>query len=259
MSFRDDLRRYAGRTVPIDKRQVQGLLKEGMSAIYRGKGFGPMFDGLARDVRSTGNAKLRIMDYSHGTALKHPLGRYQTTSVDGRDIDIPVYLKVKPGPRYGVRDYIVGGKVEATRDGSPRALTLFVNNAITPEKLLRGRDDLRDELYSVLIHEVTHVHDVLGEASGDLDKSLSREERQKAYYNLPHEVRAFMQQIVDEALVSLEDYEPEEIPETLSSRFIMDLLIGSDTWFRVAEYLTPSNTKKILRAVARAVEDKVRG
>jgi hypothetical protein len=106
-------------------------------------------------------------------------------------------------------------------------------------------------LYSVLIHELTHVmempflqHDPTynRDDAGQLD--------QKKYYNSAIEVRAFMQQIVDETTLWAGRAFPRvKITDGNNRRFVDELLTLSPTWLRVEKLMNSANRKKILTAV----------
>ena len=107
------------------------------------------------------------------------------------------------------------------------------------------KDKLKAELYSVLIHEATHLRD-LNPYSGKVDPGSS------AYYNKPTEVRAFMQQVVDEVAQFAEKYAKEMEWFDADANMVSLALENSRTWGRVkAGGMTKANQRKIMQAVWR--------
>jgi hypothetical protein len=138
-------------------------------------------------------------------------------------------------------------------------VVLRLNGGLTPGEFLSKRMQttcsnkkcLSYGLYSVLIHELTHVtempylrHDPSynRDDDGQLDKAK--------YYNSAMEVRAFMQQVVDETVLWAGRAFPRvKIKDGSNRSFVDELLKLSPTWQRVETYMTAANRKKILSAV----------
>jgi len=193
----------------------------------------------------------------------------QTTSVDGQDLFIFVYLGHERGGTgwSGPRQWIKGGNVTThsmSVGGRAKPISVEVNFDASHSafELRENSSKIEREIYSVLIHEVTHVRDILHQQT--------KEESKDDYYNKPTEVRAFMQQIVTEIegplRVALRDARKEyrEDPEwgihalraTKSADGVERLLDKSATWDRVRRGgMSKGNQRKILQAVARHVTD----
>ena len=123
---------------------------------------------------------------------------------------------------------------------------VYINSTRTPRELLENLEAVEREVFSVLIHETTHLRDLLThKPEGYRDDAL-------VYHNEPAEVRAFMQQIADEVLEHLGGAEP-------TGASMREALKASATWRRVADSLTPANRRLVLRGVSTAVLDAVGG
>jgi hypothetical protein len=142
-------------------------------------------------------------------------------------------------------------------------IDIYLNGNLTPEFFLKyphrltpsrntsSPDNLPASIYSILIHELTHAAEVdtgrppLG--GKDVD-NLSDEE----YINDPEEVRAFMQQVVHETVKFGKDHR-----DSFDDKDLMhSALMISHTWARIAKKLTPSNKKRIMKAVYTAFVEK---
>jgi hypothetical protein len=101
----------------------------------------------------------------------------------------------------------------------------------------KNKHTIIDEIYNILIHEITHLSDLL-EPLGKDKESIFKSGQ--VYYNKPSEVRAFTQQIVDEV---------EKYMSTHPNAHIDDALKFSVTWNRISKDLTNDNKKLISKAV----------
>jgi len=221
-----------GRPIPIDKRQARQLAKEAIS--------------LLRRKLKPSERPLRRRSWS--------LGAYETTDVRGAPVKVDVTLRVEePRTWRSPRRYVTGGNVLSTHDtptsyGVKHLLFIGLNSQRSPSELLANMSEVEDELYSVLVHEVTHLRDLLKPEKG-LD-----------YHNRPSEVRAFMQQISDEALAYLHHLGQDDggwlFVGPPSSDMIQSALDSSATWERIRRDLTSANNRLVLKAVARVVSDE---
>jgi hypothetical protein len=164
------------------------------------------------------------------------MGVYVTKDVTGRVLQVPLKIEfVNQGRPF--RQWVVGGQVQSRHFrpntwGSKTAITINFSFEQSPQSYIDNRAEVEKEAYSVLIHEITHLMDMLpqiGHKDSDDDY---------VYYNRPTEVRAFMQQIVDEIQGA------SSVPQALAM---------SKTWKRIGWALKPESKKLILKAVYQAV------
>lgn len=190
-------------------------------------------------------------------------GGFQTTNVRNHPVRVEVHVNFQRPTERG-RDYVTGGGVQskwyadsrgrATGYGLHLKLTVHLNPERSANEFLDElRGDVRKELLSVLRHEVTHLKDLLKydplpEAADDLAHA-------QAYHNKPSEVRAFMRQIVDEAI----EYAHEQGRDdpfwisSLTRQFVEQAMDSAPTWQRIKDTLAPSNERKLIEAVSRAL------
>lgn len=230
------------------------------------------------------------------------LGKMLETSVKGRPRPFPVLLGVgKPVAdlwRSG-RHFVSGGSVAFRHlgendDGYPLSLRINLNPKVTYRELQdpKSRDRIEREIYSVMVHEMTHARDVIetpaqqrrrekgipeGAGTSDHPDEARRKDRERLegrereYYNRPSEVRAFKRQVAEEVRRELEkihkvhDFkrdrarekgdEADDDPEWLptDAASVMDVLGRSPTWDRMRTWLTPQNRRKVLETVASVV------
>lgn len=242
--------RSAARPIPVDKAQARKLAKRIVKELPAELKFHP--EDMARYPIN------RSRGYRPGWTL--PVGTYFVPKdVRGQQVEVPVRVKFKNLEGWGGRRWIAGGEID-TRfydrggTGDKLAMNLFVNSNAITQNLLDHLGEVEDELFSVIIHEATHLADVLRhEYSGD-------EAGSDEYYNAPTELRAFMQQISDEVLREADKLGvmggawllgPAPTGDT-----VHNLLEKSSTWDRIRRQLTPTSTKLILRGVTRALQDE---
>jgi len=190
------------------------------------------------------------------------LGKYETKDVMGNLVRVPVKVTAKTvGEWNPTRNWIAGGVVRSQHHG-PRGhgikfeLGLKLNADRTPEEILSHLPSVKKEVFSVLIHEVTHLRDVLHVEGPKEDP----QEKAQSYHNKPSEVRAFMQQAAHEVL----DFVEKEAQSfgigpwgaQLNGKLLDRALSASLTWSRIQEFLTPTSRKTLLRGVTRAVQDE---
>lgn len=257
--------RIARRPIPVNKQEVNQLSQK-------------MFDRLMKWLDEVPDHEQDIPFYKTAAAKRKTakIDTLKTTSVDGRDQITFVYLgHTRDRTNWGSpRQWISGGRVTAvatTVGGRAKPLSMEVNfdASHSASDLRNNSSKVHREIYSVVLHEVTHIRDILHHEaeSGAAEAYYNNAE---AYYNKPTEVRAFMQQVVSEIegplRIALKDAKRdlEDDPEwaihmmslVKSTDGIERLLERSPTWDRLRKGgLSSSNRKKILQAVARHVTD----
>lgn len=245
--------RRAARPIPLDKSQLQRLASDIVKELPRHLKF--------RDMSAPLWQTRGFSPQSWGFEV----GPVETTDVRG----IPIRLKVHVGAKKTTewrspRKYVTGGSVRTVyhADGGGKAkgygyktgISVTINSVRSPEEILSNIDKVRKELFSVLIHEVTHLRDLLKHEGYE-----DHPEDPDKYYNAPSEVRAFMQQIADELIEYAHELgkdDPWFLPDTPDSDFLHKALESSGTWERVRGHLTRSNEKLMLRGVTRALQDE---
>lgn len=189
-------------------------------------------------------------------------------SADGRDSSrVPVGVDSEASRADFVA--VLGGKSNPNT-----GITLYLNGALTPRDLAseernqplsacRHESCLPYGLYSILLHEATHAAEralpSTRRAPGYSPRDV--EERGEAaygpYVNDPQEVRAFLQQIVDEVVHNAKS---DDLREHLRrdhhpNRALVDTALALSTTYSIIEkHLTPSNRARILKAVYDAMD-----
>jgi hypothetical protein len=186
----------------------------------------------------------------------------------------PFTITTKVGPKSGTRqtvglafrtemdpDRVVVSRAGAGLVQGKPLISVALNGRLTPRQLAaasrKGTESvLYRELLPILRHEVTHLSDPglhlergaiypAGAPRGDTEGA-------RGYYNAPAEVRAFLQEIVEEARAFTREHWRVIRQKDLVHRAID----ASPTYNRIAWRFTPETDRKILRAVASAVEDE---
>lgn len=252
MLYDYDRARQATRPIPVDKPALAALAKD-------------LANTLPRHMKFRADDMDKQLSYARGFTAKWGflLGNYATKNVQGYPVTVPVTVGWKTMEEWSpTRQWIAGGGVH-TRYYGPRehgyklAMYIDINAGRTPNEILSNLSRVAKEAFSVLIHEVTHLRDVLYYEGEKLEDS---EAQTKKYHNSPQELRAFMQQIADEAL----EYAKGQAKSigvgtwgiTLTNRFVEHALDASLTWSRIKRQLEPKNEKLILKGVARTLHDE---
>lgn len=153
---------------------------------------------------------------------------------------------------------------------APAKVACFLNAMLTPFQLLAlageraGSENngaaLAPAIYSVLIHEFTHVMDYrypqrTGYKSDGTNISIGR----VAYINTAVEARAFTQQTVHECVAVARLHEVREIAASRASpnRALVDeCLERSRTWWLNAQFFNDVNLKRLIAAILRALDQE---
>lgn len=241
-------RRQATRAIPVDKAQARKLAQR-------------VVRELPGELRFRADDMQGPINYARGyrPGWVMPVGTYLADDVQGHRVEVPVRVQFKALEEWGTRQWVAGGAINTRyrgrSPGDKLAMNLYINSAAHVQDLLDHLGEVEDELFSVIIHEATHLMDVLvHEYNSDEDAGTEK------YYNAPTEIRAFMQQTVDEVL-----HEADKVGKlggawmlgpTPSGDMVNNLLEKSRTWDRIRKQLTPDSTKTILRGVTRALQDE---
>lgn len=251
---KDARKKVAARPIPIDKGMLASLVTEDLvPAIKRWLMKHP------RPDQPIGNVQ-RITD-------EH----IWISKVGGGEVQAEVLVAARKADKDNLP--VIGAS--ASRTG---LITLVLNGAFTPNKLL-GRDGdgvdfgfgskykhdyfqplsgcktfqcLPYGLYSHLIHEVTHVaeqHLSMGVPTySPAEVREKGEEVWDSYVNDPMEVRAFMQEIVDQATDFARRY-PDIKTRMDPQEWVGVLLTMSTTWGIIEKHLSSVGRRKILKAL----------
>ncbi len=118
-------------------------------------------------------------------------------------------------------------------------------------------------LYSGLIHELTHLFDSMFPQK-HVDTSVFDEtgkylgERGEEYINAPKEVRAHMQQIVDDALRAARDPALRAFAaksKTPDRTLVDEVLHESEAWRKMAPFVSERNGQKVVLAVYKTLAE----
>ena len=181
---------------------------------------------------------------------------YETRSVKGEPLNIMVVVRAgkdtRPGP------YVDSGGFGKHRNGRP-VVILSLNGSYTAAEYLKSLQSpelIEGMLYNILIHEVTHAVDIQDKSTyevGTAGGTFSTPDL-KRYYNDPKEVRAFMQQVVDEVTNGSLIKHIEKLTERFGQNKAVSMLLkNSETWNEAQKYWTPSNRNRVMKSVYQAI------
>lgn len=194
--------------------------------------------------------------------------RMKLESVKGQEYHVPIDLDIGPAPETNWtmnRKYVAKGVAQhkhlgEEHEGYPSKITITLNRDRTPAELEKDSKRVADEIYHVMIHELTHAVDKMKtpkqtDKRKQEDAAKSRD-KSETYHNLPHEVRAFKRQIAEEVEDKMKElFDSEEDPDWIDhGRQIVETVLGSSkTWDRIRKDLTPENRKSVLKTIADVV------
>ncbi len=152
--------------------------------------------------------------------------------------------------------FVLGGALH--RIGSDRLeITVRLNAMKAVEDFRSQKQWLIREVYSTLLHEITHAKDFQRPKSYEISERGTPTDP-KTYYNDPQEVRAFLQQILDQTRAFV-IHTHELLGEDLEAdtTLVENALRASLVWDEIKRHLSPQNRKHILRIVGQDVLSQV--
>lgn len=230
------MKRQATRPIPIDKTKIRSLAKRVTDAWLN----------IVKRDRGNSDPVYYMRGADH--IMNPPMvEKYMTKDVKGALVRTPIYITSEFDPKFNsTRFYVYGGFVRSWGYGRQNtfkeSVTIQFNSARTADEIFENKDRVLKEVYSVLIHEITHLRDILY-------KHESYHDDPKKYHNAPHELRAFMQQIADEVI----DFFPSD--GWVTRRSFEAALDQSPTWDRIKRELNPQNRKLMFKGIYRALQD----
>ena len=186
-------------------------------------------------------------------------GYYITSDVRGYPVAVSVSVNSKNASLTfrSPRQWISGGVVRhfsRSRGGIAVKVLMVVtlDASKTVSSILANLRKVEADVYSVLIHEVTHLRDILRAGVSAEEAGVQR------YYNEPTEIRAFMQQIVHEVLEYIHEQGKAELYWSGVSMYALtSALEHSKTWDRIRKNLTPKSKKTMLKGVYTGLQDEL--
>lgn len=225
------VRHVLARAIRIDKHRARELAKE-LEAVIAQK---------ARGSQPLGNRMLV------------PAAPYDITAVDGESLG-PMYVQLRAVETDSPYYVVDGGFGFHQRYQTP-VVIVNVNGSMPGDTLSRAAKarQVQSQIYPVLIHELTHAADKYSKGVGN--KMTPEEARDnEAYYNNPSEVRAYMQEVVDEVEGNLKHW------AKLQGAFgpgkgLEYMLKLSPTWKDISPHWTERNRRLVIKAVAQVLDD----
>ncbi len=178
---------------------------------------------------------------------------YEIRAVDGTTLRAVVALKAVPMSGTA----LFGDAGVGHQRGTP-VVVIEVNGSIDADVIRRSAEThiVKLLLFNTLIHEFTHVADKFTQGVGEGAKGLTMDQARntpEGYYNDPTEVRAYMQEVVDQVSQRFVHY--EKLEKRFGQKAIGMLLNMSDTWSKVSPYWTERNKQKVLKSVYQALDE----
>ena len=225
-------RRYLARAIRVDKGRARELAKE-LERVLAKKIGGP------RPL---------------GKQILVPAAPYDIQTVDGTTI--PIYIRL--GAVETTKPFYVvdGGYGVSSRYPHP-IVVVNVNGSMEAEQLRKAAQahQVHEQLYPVLIHELTHAADKYSKGVGSRMTVDEMRTDMGSYYNDPTEVRAYMQEVVDEAQSRFQHW--DKLKATFGpGKGLEYLLKMCPTWQEVSPHWTDRNKQLVIKAVAQALNDR---
>jgi hypothetical protein len=166
---------------------------------------------------------------------------------------LPVWIRVEAVPGHGSSMVLHGGY--GTLQEKPVAV-VFLNGNVKAEEIYlstTGSAVLADQMYPLLIHELTHAADTY--APQLPSKSMAdAQDHLDSYYNSPGEVRAYLQEVVDEVERFLPNYQRFVRLFHGDGKAVEVLLKNSETWKKASPHWTETNRRLVIKAVAQRIQ-----
>lgn len=243
-------RRYAARPIPVDKAQLRKVAQG-------------LVDAMVAEARKTGNGSgwdyrpLHAYNNRNGVTAQGPSVLIENPLVYGsgfvgKPLTIPVWgVTAKLRKRDPRRIHVDTRRRRVPRGGyaiwdeRTQWIEIHFNARLSGAELEDSKTV--DDVYSVLLHEVTHATEMvidraLAEREANPDRPTHTSHRPD-YYDIPVEVRAFMQQVADEVETAVRSGVP-----------FRQALKESPSWQRVSPRMNQRNLKKIMKGVYTHIE-----
>ncbi len=210
---------------------------------------------LSRELQRAVAIKTRGKEGPLGKAVLVPSAPYDIRTVDGRSRDIFIRMQsiVTQSPYYAV-----SGGFGSTASGKP-TLVVNINGSLDAENLFKSANSdsflIANQIYDVLLHEVTHAADTFTKGVGESLSEQEARENPRAYYNHPSEIRAYLQEILNELEHTIKNHE-KFVKLFGPSKGITVMLNQSKTWQEIEPYLTEKNKQLVIKAVAQMVTEE---
>lgn len=242
--------KVAARPIPIDKAKVMTLAQKIMRELPKHLRF-----------QDDPTDPLHSQRGYHPKSWGFRAGQYRTEDVMGSPVTVAVAVGSKRRQLgfHGSRQYIAGGFFRAIghvgEKGSKYLMGVTLDSSKSPQQILANLNQVQKEVYSVLIHEVTHLRDVI-KIKKPREDTEDFQGKAQGYYSDFSEVRAFMQQIVDEVIIEVERQGDADLLWGGVHLDSLESLLGvAPTWNRVQSHLTPRARKILLKGVFTGFRD----
>jgi len=170
-----------------------------------------------------------------------------------------VYILIRSIPLRSKGTYIQGGAVGKHSKTGDDILIIELNGSFTGVELQASMTYpkiLEDQIYAVLIHEITHLADpvlIPSVAPNTTEIPTGGDVNFDVYYNNKSEVRAYLQEIVNELEGKFLQY--EKTKKMMGDKAFGVLMNRSLTWRTIQKHLNPQNRKYIQKAIWTSLQD----
>ena len=217
-----------------------------------------LVDRLLAKIAANGQGRLNERVNPTRDPIEIAQGWIALAPVRGELIRVRVFVTAAKGEV----GFINGGGL-GRYDGEP--IVIIEANGKYPWSTLSKSSILRERLYSVLAHELSHAADVFYRRSSVATPRKASEGALRegdipdlaAYYNHPGEVRAYMREIFESVRPDVREMMSHSLGRQWGLGGTVWRIVETDpTWEQVAPHLTPRNRARMLRGIVRAFEDE---
>ena len=168
--------------------------------------------------------------------------KIQLKNVQGKDVSVKLELRHRPGKGF----WTTGGHY-----ADNGVITVYLNSSRTPTEIEFAKNDVESAVASILVHEITHVLDVIPK------KYVNVREDQSAYYNQPSEFRAFAKQMLEGARRTFQKLKRTKYRRGLppKSKLLEEILDNSSAYRLHGKHLTPKNQNRLRLMLVNELED----
>ena len=220
------MKRVAKRPIPLHKPQLEQMTERALEAIK---------ESLVWNKANNNNPLSKTLS----KRWYRTIGTYYTTLVTGKRAEVPVEFRLGSKSTWGL---LSGGNINKQKD----RIVINLNPSASGDRILSDLDRFAREFHRILSHEVTHLRDIIGKVH-----PLGSD----PYYNSPHEIRAYMRNLVDEVLWWSEGY-AKDMNWFEADQYTLKLALEkSKVWGHINKKLDKKSRRRMLQAVYRAMKD----
>lgn len=165
---------------------------------------------------------------------------YEFNLKDIKKRSIFVSIRICPMKSSSASKHIVGAK--SRKSQGIAIIDIYVNSKCISEEIINKESDFYNSIFSVLVHEITHVMDIVRKDEKLNDKTREQLSEDKNYYKNTNEMAANINEII---LIAKNKYK-KLLGKGLNIKQAEEILSNNEKYLRIKDFLDDKQKKKII-------------